>query len=335
MTKYRERSNTVEAHQHPSGIAGRWEVKYLDGPKRGTIETYSTETLTEKFEVVPVVATPSGPPAALEAARRMEAIPDAALDFLAPGLFSGDATSRHQIASPMKVEVAQQKIRERAEAFLSALRPEATRESLETLVEAFDGWIAAQGSESTEGADDAVMVAVESARALLATTQEGGGELEVPPLRSGADPGGRKMEGRKAALEEAANVARDEHLSTDSPDIKMALELVEQHILALLSRDPREEASMPSVFLQEQRGGQILSKVNVAGMSPESAMKAIKRLYEHLGQEIERANTDCPAQAALAQSRTPASQGEVRTEAGPGGPEQPQKGNPTKERKDG
>jgi len=53
MTKYRERSPIVEAHQHPSGIPGQWRVTYLTGPKKGAVEDYSTETLTEKFEPVP------------------------------------------------------------------------------------------------------------------------------------------------------------------------------------------------------------------------------------------------------------------------------------------
>ncbi len=54
----------------------------------------------------------------------------------------------------------------------------------------------------------------------------------------------------------------------------------------------------PSVFLQEQPDGQIASQIRVPdGISPSAAMEAVKRLHAHLGEEIARAATDCPAQA--------------------------------------
>ncbi len=55
--------------------------------------------------------------------------------------------------------------------------------------------------------------------------------------------------------------------------------------------------SHPSVFLQMQPDGKITSRVHVPdGMSPAAAMDAMKRLHAHLGEEIARAATDCPAQ---------------------------------------
>lgn len=52
-----------------------------------------------------------------------------------------------------------------------------------------------------------------------------------------------------------------------------------------------------SVFLVEEPAGMITSRVRIPdGTSPTAALASVKRMHAHLGEEINRAPTDCPAQ---------------------------------------